>query len=62
MRTMATAVAITVAACTPSKLADGQVKSAMIDAGLSERNSARVRRSQRDLERFSIILDHIRRS
>ena len=28
------------AACSPSKLAYGQVKSAMIDAGLSEANSA----------------------
>ena len=31
---------ILIAACSPSKLAYGQVKSAMIDAGLSERNSA----------------------
>ena len=29
-----------VAACSPSKLAYGQVKSAMLDAGLSEANSA----------------------
>ncbi len=28
------------AACSPSKLAYGQVKSAMVDAGLSEANSA----------------------
>ena len=35
-----TAIALTLAACTPSKLAYGQFKSAMIDAGLSERNSA----------------------
>ena len=35
-----TAIALTLAACTPSKLAYGQVKSAMIAAGLSEKNSA----------------------
>ena len=29
-----------IAACSPSKLAYGQVKSAMMDAGLSEANSA----------------------
>ena len=52
MRTMATAVAITVAACTPSKLAYGQVKSAMIDAGLSERNSACM--AERMTDRLSL--------
>lgn len=31
---------LVLAACTPSKLAYGQVKSAMMDAGLSEANSA----------------------
>lgn len=31
---------LVVAACSPSKLAYGQVKSAMIDAGLNEANSA----------------------
>ena len=31
---------IALAACSPSKLAYGQVKSAMMDAGLSEANSA----------------------
>lgn len=31
---------IALAACSPSKLAYGQVKSAMIDAGLSEPNAA----------------------
>lgn len=31
---------LALAACSPSKLAYGQVKSAMIDAGLSEANSA----------------------
>ena len=30
---------LVLAACTPSKLAYGQVKSAMIDAGLSEKNA-----------------------
>ena len=52
MRTMATAVAITVAACTPSKLAYGQVKSAMIDAGLSEKNSACM--AERMTDRLSL--------
>lgn len=33
-------VATALAACAPSKLAYGQVKSAMVDAGLSEPNSA----------------------
>jgi hypothetical protein len=31
---------VTAAACSPSKLAYGRVKSALIDAGLSEANSA----------------------
>ncbi|MEY4239300.1 MAG: hypothetical protein RL339_1901 [Pseudomonadota bacterium] len=31
---------LALAACSPSKLAYGQVKSAMLDAGLSEANSA----------------------
>ena len=31
---------LAIAACAPSKLAYGQVKSAMLDAGLSEQNSA----------------------
>lgn len=34
------AVLIAVAACSPSKLAYGRVKSALLDAGLSEKNSA----------------------
>lgn len=33
-------IVIALAACSPSKLAYGQVKSAMMDAGLSEANSA----------------------
>lgn len=35
-----TSLLVALAACSPSKLAYGQVKSAMMDAGLSERNSA----------------------
>ena len=34
------ALVLALTACAPSKLAYGQVKSAMIDAGLSERNSS----------------------
>ena len=41
------------AACAPSKLAYGQVKSAMIDAGLSERNSACM--ATRMTDRLSLI-------
>ncbi|NBW75049.1 MAG: hypothetical protein EBR34_04540 [Sphingomonadaceae bacterium] len=40
MRLAAVLAVLAVAACSPSKLAYGQVKSAMIDAGLSEANSA----------------------
>ena len=40
------------AACTPSKLAYGQVKSAMIDAGLSEKNSACM--AERMTDRLSL--------
>ncbi|GHA00278.1 hypothetical protein [Novosphingobium arvoryzae] len=41
MRTIAIVLALgALAACSPSKLAYGQVKSAMMDAGLSEANSA----------------------
>ena len=47
-----TAIALTLAACTPSKLAYGQVKSAMIDAGLSERNSACM--AERMTDRLSL--------
>ena len=47
-----TIVVIAVAACSPSKLAYGQVKSAMIDAGLSERNSACM--AERLTDRLSI--------
>ncbi|MFC0590603.1 hypothetical protein ACFFF7_14420 [Novosphingobium aquiterrae] len=38
--TFAFALIVLAAACAPSKLAYGQVKSAMIDAGLSEPNAA----------------------
>jgi hypothetical protein len=41
MRGVAISLAlVALAACSPSKLAYGQVKSAMMDAGLSESNSA----------------------
>ena len=45
----ALACALVVSACSPSKLAYGQVKSAMIDAGLSERNSACMAERMTDL-------------
>ena len=44
---------LTLAACYPSKLAYGQVKSAMIDAGLSERNSACM--ASRLTDRLSLL-------
>lgn len=40
MRRLAIIGMVALAACTPSKLAYGQVKSAMVDAGLSEPNAA----------------------
>ncbi len=40
MRHFSIIILLVVAACSPSKLAYGQVKSAMIDAGLNEANSA----------------------
>jgi hypothetical protein len=43
---------LALAACSPSKLAYGQVKSAMLDAGLSERNSACM--AERMTDRLSI--------
>ncbi|WP_296677640.1 hypothetical protein [Novosphingobium sp.] len=39
MRPLFLVTAATLAACSPSKLAYGQVRSAMIDAGLSEPNA-----------------------
>lgn len=41
------------AACSPSKLAYGQVKSAMIDAGLSEPNAACM--ASRMTDRLSLV-------
>ncbi len=41
------------AACSPSKLAYGQVKSAMMDAGLSEANSACM--ATRMTDRLSLV-------
>jgi hypothetical protein len=43
---------LALAACSPSKLAYGQVKSAMIDAGLSEANSACM--AERMTDRLSL--------
>jgi hypothetical protein len=40
MRRYAIVAVLALAACSPSKLAYGQVKSAMIEAGLSESNAA----------------------
>ena len=44
---------LTLTACAPSKLAYGQVKSAMIDAGLSEGNAACM--ATRMTDRLSLI-------
>lgn len=44
---------VALAACSPSKLAYGQVKSAMVDAGLSEANSACM--AERMTDRLSLI-------
>ena len=52
MRFVVFAGMVTLAACSPSKLAYGQVKSAMIDAGLSERNSACM--AERMTDRLSL--------
>ncbi len=40
MRWVPVLLIVALAACSPSKLAYGRVKSALLDAGLSERNSA----------------------
>ncbi len=54
------AATITLAACTPSKLAYGQVKSAMKDAGLSEANSACM--ASRMTDRLSLVqLNNLRK-
>ena len=52
LRALAIGLIMAVAACSPSKLAYGQVKSAMIDAGLSERNSACM--AERMTDRLSL--------
>lgn len=44
---------VLLAACSPSKLAYGQVKSAMLDAGLSEANSACM--AERLTDRLSLV-------
>ncbi|NOU04399.1 MAG: hypothetical protein HOO94_12185 [Novosphingobium sp.] len=49
----AIAVIALLAACSPSKLAYGQVKSAMVDAGLSEANSACM--AERMTDRLSLV-------
>ena len=53
MKIAAICCVLTIAACAPSKLAYGQVKSAMIDAGLSERNSACM--ASRLTDRLSLL-------
>lgn len=53
MRFAGLALMIALAACAPSKLAYGQVKSAMIDAGLSEPNAACM--ATRMTDRLSLI-------
>ncbi|MGE8132136.1 hypothetical protein ACQKO5_00915 [Novosphingobium subterraneum] len=54
MRKAATvaAIALTVAACAPSKLAYGKVRSALIDAGLSDSNASCM--AERMTDRLSI--------
>ena len=52
MRNLVLALAA-LAACTPSKLAYGQVKSAMIDAGLSDSTAACM--ANRMTDRLSLI-------
>ena len=53
MRAPVALAALALAACSPSKLAYGQVKSAMIDAGLSEANSACM--AERLTDRLSLV-------
>lgn len=54
MRTVAIviALALTLAACSPSKLAYGKVRSALVDAGLSDSNAACM--AERMTDRLSI--------
>lgn len=51
--TLCLAPALLLAACAPSKLAYGQVRSAMIDAGLSEPNAACM--ASRMTDRLSLV-------
>jgi hypothetical protein len=53
---------LALAACSPSKLAYGQVKSAMLDAGLSERNSACMAERMTDQKLKQLKLREGRRS
>jgi len=52
MRALAVLAVLSLAACSPSKLAYGQVKSAMVDAGLSEPNAACM--AERMTDRLSL--------
>lgn len=53
MRIIAAVIVLSLAACSPSKLAYGQVKSAMLDAGLSEPNADCM--AERMTDRLSLI-------
>jgi hypothetical protein len=53
MRAALSLALLAVAACSPSKLAYGQVKSAMLGAGLSEANSACM--AERLTDRLSLV-------
>ena len=60
VRVVICAAALFLSACTPSKLAYGQVKSAMLDAGLSEANSACM--ASRMTDRLSLVhLNNLRK-
>lgn len=53
MKILIAAAFVTLTACTPSKLAYGQVKSAMVAAGLSDANSACM--ASRLTDRLSLL-------
>ena len=53
MARIAVIAVLALAACAPSKLAYGSVKSAMIDAGLSEKNAACM--ATRMTDRLSLV-------
>ena len=53
MRYLACLALLGLAACSPSKLAYGQVKSAMMDAGLSEASSACM--AERMTDRLTLV-------